>query len=571
MTTVRTYIIFRGFKSNIEKVEESLLKQRVNVYKEMYAGRESPDNNNMDENMDVEEEEEEDAIALQRERVEMVRISGSGLRADEAPVITRFFDDQEYMCVINQFPENCPIVFDLLYGDISTYSTDSKIKFLYTILYQMQENSSERLDQMIRNLEEKMQMKEELEAVYRAECISGMKVVGITITGASINNAMLKILKPEIVLVEEAAEILEPQLLVALSYQTKHLIMIGDHNQLPPQVNTYELKKMRFDVSMMQRLVDNNLPFVQLQMQNRMRPDIAELLLDIYPTLKSNISRVGSIELPKILKYSTIFWAHNSLEDGETDKNIDRTKNIGRSKTNKVEVSMAVGLASVLITYGHRPSDITILTMYLGQVSEFRRVIKNNKNLTRDDETVNISTVDNFQGDENKIVIVSLVRSNTAGKVGFLAELPRRCVAQSRAKSCVVFIGNPETVRRARCWESLLKKVQFNGPYLEISCPNHSTSSTQKLSSGKDAERYVDNPSLLCSIPCGLLYSCGKHTCTATCQPEHKHNKCITKVSFNFSRCDHVGTKPCWKDVSKELCMTVIDFNFPDCGHPEKR
>ena len=540
----------------------------------MYAGREIPVNNNTDENMDVEEEEEEeeeDPIALQRERVEMVRISGSGLSTDEAPVITRFFNDQEYMCMINQFPENCPIVFDLLYGDISTYSIDSKIKFLYTILYQMQENSSERLDQMIRNLEEKMQMKEELEAVNRAECISGMKVVGITITGASINNAMLKILKPEIVLVEEAAEILEPQLLVALSYQTKHLIMIGDHEQLPPQVNTYELKMMNFDVSMMQRLVDNKLPFVQLQMQNRMRPDIAELLLDIYPTLKSNISRVGSIELPKILKYSTIFWAHNSLEDGEIDKNIDQMKNIGRSKTNKVEASMAVGLASVLITYGHRPSDITILTMYKGQVNELRSVMKNNKKLTRDEETVNISTVDNFQGDENKIVIVSLVRSNTAGEVGFLNKLNRRCVAQSRAKSCVVFIGNPETVRRARCWDILLNKVHFNGHSLEISCPNHSTSSTRKLTTGKDAERYVDNPSLLCSIPCGLLFSCGKHSCKTTCQPEHKHNKCITKVSFSFSRCGHVGTKPCWKDVSKELCMTVIDFNFPDCGHPEKR
>ena len=236
---------------------------------------------------------------------------------------------------------------------------------------------------------------------------------------------------------------------------------------------------------------------------------------------------------------------------------------------------MAVGLASLLVTYGHRPSEITILTMYLGQKNLLQRQLQGYPNLSQEEDSVIISTVDNYQGDENQIVIVSLVRSNPKGTVGFLNERTRRCVAQSRAKSCVIFIGNLETVKRAACWNLLLKKMEgvgsYVGPDLKISCPNHKTSSSKKLTSHKDILELKDKPSLLCDIPCGILFPCGKHGCRATCQPQHDHSKCTTKVLFIFPKCGHVGTKACWKDVTKELCMAVIDFNFPVCGHPEKR
>merc|ERR1719219_3079948 len=106
---------------------------------------------------------------------------------------------------------------------------------------------------------------------------------------------------------------------------------------------------------------------------------------------------------------------------------------------------MAVTLALLLILYGQKAEDISILCAYLGQVGVVRRKIemyrKEFPNLLPEnkEESIIVNTVDNYQGDENKVVIVSLIRGNSKGEVGFLKEMPRRCVAQSRAKSCVVF------------------------------------------------------------------------------------------------------------------------------------
>ncbi len=90
------------------------------------------------------------------------------------------------------------------------------------------------------------------------------KIVGMTITGAAINSSLIQKLGPKIVLVEEAAEILEPCLISAISSSTEHLILIGDHKQLRPNVDTYTLKKAcNFDVSMMERLIRFSLIWIQ--------------------------------------------------------------------------------------------------------------------------------------------------------------------------------------------------------------------------------------------------------------------------------------------------------------------
>ena len=291
-----------------------------------------------------------------------MKVSGKGVTKEEAPVITSFYQNKAFLFKYNDFPEDCPLEPGLLNENIDQLGDQDKIKFLYALLVKVQANSKEKINQLILDLELLLERKDELEAMYRAEEVSKMKIIGMTITGASINNSLVKLLMPEVVLVEEAAEILEPQLLVALTPNLKHLIMIGDHHQLPPQVNTYTLKKKyHFDTSMMQRLVENKLPFVQLTLQNRMRPEIAELLSDIYPNLKSNIARVGAIPLPKILANSSYFWSHSAEECSE------------RSKSNPEEVDRALSLGLLLVTYGHKPSEITILCAYLGQTSLMKR------------------------------------------------------------------------------------------------------------------------------------------------------------------------------------------------------
>ena len=311
---------------------------------------------------------------------------------------------------------------------------------------------------------------------------------------------------------------------------------------------------------MMQRLVQNKVPFIQLEMQNRMRPDIAELLKDIYPNLQSNHSRVDAIELPTTLLHSSIFWTHKEQEKGD------------RSANNPVEAEMALSFATLLVTYGALPRDITILCAYLGQTSLMKKqmevYLKAYKVL--ENTPFIISTVDNYQGDENKIVIVSLVRGNPRGNVGFLKDLPRRCVAQSRAKSCVIFIGNELTLRNSVCWDVLMNKVQYLGPEIYISCPIHPINQ-MRLTNVPQIIKLIGNPTKLCTVPCGILFPClnKEHACRLACQPRHEHTQCRTKVGYTCPDCGRDVTKQCYNN--QPLCKEIIDFEFQKCGHPDKR
>ena len=99
-----------------------------------------------------------------------------------------------------------------------------------------------------------------------AEILKQKQIIGATITGAAINQELLREIEPDIVIVEEAAEVLEPQLLASICSTTKYLLLIGDHQQLRPQVDAYHLRKEHhFDISMMERLIRNHLPYKTLR------------------------------------------------------------------------------------------------------------------------------------------------------------------------------------------------------------------------------------------------------------------------------------------------------------------
>ena len=251
--------------------------------------------------------------------------------------------------------------------------------------------------------------------------LSTTQVVGMTISLASIKHRLLERLRPAIVLVEEAAEVLEPQLMATLVESVQHLILIGDHMQLRPPVETNSLRRRyHFDISTMERLIKSGLAHSTLRQQGRMRPEVAELLLDIYPRLTSNRRVVQMNKIPTCMLKAVFFWDHNSAEEySQTNM---------RSYTNAEEAHRAVRLARFLVAQGYDKATITILAAYQGQVFLIRN------QLTFELQGMTVLTIDNYQGDENDIVIVSLVRCNKNNNVGFLSELNRRCVAQSRAR-----------------------------------------------------------------------------------------------------------------------------------------
>ena len=464
-------------------------------------------------------------------------------------------------------------------------------QFLYCVLKERLSRIDETIDYSLFQLQHLKSCKEELEMTKKIEILSRKKIIGMTITGASINHDILDAIGPNIVIVEEAAEILEPSLLAALTSSTEHLILIGDHKQLRPQVDTYELcRNFWFDVSMMERLIESKFPFKSLRKQNRMRPEFSELLRDIYPNLEDNHQVVSQNEALKCIEKSMFFWNHEDPEKKD------------RTYTNIKEAERIVAFVIFLLTNGCCPSEITVLAAYLGQTKLLRKMLKKEKynrptlfqeyeyndlddESAESDESaavkkvcsIQVQTIDMYQGDENKYVIVSLVRSNTRGAIGFLKEMNRRCVAQSRAKCGMYFVGNLNTLAQSNgtCWYKFITSIVDQGCAgyaLPLQCSKHGELSRYKAINADSIYEVINNPKLLCNRQCGQLYSCDipQHSCKKSCIPDHEHDKCPEIVLDKFPICGHTLKRKCPEKISHYDCKTEVAVQLP-CGHDARK
>ncbi|KAJ5644917.1 hypothetical protein N7507_010928 [Penicillium longicatenatum] len=337
-------------------------------------------------------------------------------------------------------------------------------------------------------------------------CLQDADVVGMTTSGLARRLEMLQNLQCKVVLFEEAGEVLEPHLLTAILPKVEHLILIGDHQQLPPHVESYDLcranpnggEKYSLDVSLFERLVDSSdnpmgcgLPFKVLETQRRMHSSIAQLIRGpLYPRLKdhqvvSNYPEVSGMK-------RRLFWLDHRVLEGQISNAGDTLTS--RSHWNQFEIDMTVALVNHLVRQGgYNERDIAVLTPYLGQLHRLRQkmsdwVILGLSEQDQDDlekagfeylpakntpilqkpsvvqtplsRVLRVSTVDNFQGEEAKVVIVSLVRSNKAHNCGFLRAPNRINVLLSRAKHGMYIIGNSETLRHIEIWAQVLKGLR---------------------------------------------------------------------------------------------------------------
>lgn len=187
---------------------------------------------------------------------------------------------------------------------------------------------------------------------------------------------------------------------------------------------------MILGISLFERMVMNNIQCYTLNVQHRMRPEISQLVTpSIYPELYDHAS-VKSYPNVLGMHKNVFFVDHNESESAAGES----------SKKNVHEATFLIQLALHLLRNGHAPKDITILTAYLGQVG----VITNARDGAGGSEIrkVAVKSVDDFQGEENKIILLSLVRSNEDSRIGFLSTRNRVCVALSRAKEGLYIIGN---------------------------------------------------------------------------------------------------------------------------------
>ena len=158
-----------------------------------------------------------------------------------------------------------------------------------------------------------------------------------------------------------------------------------------------------------------------------MRPEISSYLYHIYPSLKDHPSVYN---YPKIRGVSKNVMFINHHERGSNN-------DLMKSRSNLHEATFIAAPCLYLLQQDYKPSQITILSGYSGQVIQLKKLMS--KNLY---EGVNVTTVDNFQGQENDIILLSLVRSKEDGKFGFVGIENRVCVSLSRAKQGLCVIGN---------------------------------------------------------------------------------------------------------------------------------
>ena len=438
-------------------------------------------------------------------------------------------------------------------------------------------------------------------------CLLRAHVIGVTTTGLARNLDVLRRVRAKVLMIEEAGEVLEAHTLTALLPSVEHAILIGDHEQLRPQINNYEFQhenprgaKFSLDISLFERLIHPQsgypkLPYSSLEVQRRMYPSIAELIRStLYPRLRDH---------PSVSKYPEVdgmrqrlFWLdHGKKEDASPS---DRAQAV--SKTNTWEVEMTAALVSHLVRQGtYRDEDIAVLTPYLGQLQKLKQRLRSSfaivvgdrdmeileANGLEDDNgkdknaatgsvrkttllnALRLATVDNFQGEEAKVIVISLVRSNDERKCGFLRTSNRINVLLSRARHGMYVIGSAHTARSIPMWDQVITILENDGNLgqtLALCCPRHKETPIE-VSEPDDFS--VFSPEGGCDKKCVSRLRCG-HACINKCHSEPLHDavKCLERCQRIKKGCDHACPKVCGDNCDSECQIQMSDIDLP-CGH----
>mmetsp|Transcript_13248 Transcript_13248/g.23752 ORF Transcript_13248/g.23752 Transcript_13248/m.23752 type:complete len:1826 (+) Transcript_13248:159-5636(+) len=435
----------------------------------------------------------------------------------------------------------------------------------------------------------KLSDKEQLFNIERTrvmlEELEGIDIIASTVNGLVRLPELAAKLDSFIIIIEEAAELCEPQLIASVPSSAEQLVLIGDHLQLKPKTSDYFVgRKLGLATSVFERLIDGRSPFNTLVQQRRMHPLISRLARPLYPHLQDHARVNEYLPVPGLNK-NLIFVDHHVPED----------TNGFRSKENKHEAGFLLALALYLIQNGNKGQDIAILAPYNGQ-KRLLRMLKDDmlksgtslRNTFLDEELkqVTIKSIDDVQGEEYGIVMVSLVRGQPvpdqcpqAGKqrrgkaIGFIGEEDRINVALSRAKQGLIVMGNFSHLQAySPEWQVVLDQVDDENKVDRValhvhkhSCNNPVGVSAVTVATAVDFEQAPDGG---CSEKCHARLSCG-HVCTLACHPfSHDSVRC-PKVCNGKMTCGHVCKRLCYtcRENGKCLeCLERVSRELP-CGH----
>lgn len=259
-------------------------------------------------------------------------------------------------------------------------------------------------------------------------------------TPIGIQNALQKEAKFDVLVMDEAGQAIEPLAWVVFPFAEKW-VLAGDPFQLPPTVLSEKAAQMGFDVSILEHAFKQCRNIRFLDTQYRMRSSIAQFSSDYFYDGKLQTPENQKDEAAHVLFYDT---AGTGFEEKAGED--------GRSLTNEGELEI---IQKMMEANAWNPKDIGFISPYAGQVQLAKSLLPTG---------IKISTIDSFQGQEMPVIIVSLVRSNGDGVIGFLKDYRRMNVALTRAKEKLVVVGDSATIGMDAFYDQFLKYVEtING------------------------------------------------------------------------------------------------------------
>ena len=262
-----------------------------------------------------------------------------------------------------------------------------------------------------------------------------------------------------VVIVDEATQSVETKALISIMHDCQQVVLVGDLCQLGPNVMSRKAQQAGYGISIFQRLNALGLKPFKLITQYRMHPSLAEFpsnyfydgILENGVSAQQRTPKHRVFPFPKI-EYPMIFYNSSGREESSDS---------GTSFINRQEAYMASQIISKLCKAGVEPRKIGVITPYAGQKCYIEQFLSSAGDLPMDYyKSIQVASVDSFQGGERDYIILSCVRSNTQGHIGFLSDKRRINVSLTRAKMGLMILGSAETLTSNSMWYELLLHYQ---------------------------------------------------------------------------------------------------------------
>ena len=311
---------------------------------------------------------------------------------------------------------------------------------------QLRQSGKRHGEQWHRQIDKLRQRATELEIAINSDLLGSTRVVACTLAGSA--NRVLEGMTFGTLFVDEAAQALEAACWIAIA-RARRVVLAGDHCQLPPTVKSVAALKGGLGRTLMERVAESQPGTVTLlNVQYRMNRRIMQFPSEWF--YGGQVQSDRSVEWRGILDYDTPMTWIDTAETGAHEEYAG--ENFGRINRAEAEATVAA-LRQYMANIGRQRIedehiDVGVISPYRAQVQLLRKLIRADAALKPLRPCISVGTVDGFQGQERDIIIISTVRDNDKGEIGFLRDLRRMNVAITRARMKVIVVGSVQTLTR---------------------------------------------------------------------------------------------------------------------------